>query len=50
MSDARSRLNADKVEETLARLTARVAERFPDSNLLVISRELTKVARTTTER
>jgi uncharacterized protein involved in response to NO len=46
----KTQLDAEKVEETFDRLAARVAERFPDSNLLNVSRELTKVARATAER
>ncbi|HEY1629922.1 MAG TPA: hypothetical protein VGF56_01320 [Rhizomicrobium sp.] len=45
-----TQLNADKVEETFDKLAARVAERFPDSNLLTVCRELTKVAHTTAKR
>jgi hypothetical protein len=44
------RLRADKVTETIEKLAERIGERFPDSGLLVICRELTDVARSTAER
>ncbi|HEY2070132.1 MAG TPA: hypothetical protein VGG48_11305 [Rhizomicrobium sp.] len=45
-----NQLGADKVEDTFQRLAARIAERFPDSNLLGVCRDLTGVAQRTTER
>ncbi len=43
-------LDADKIVETLDRLTARVAERFPGAGLQTVSAELAKIARETHER
>jgi len=44
------RLSADKLEETLEQLCARIAERFPDSGLLGVCHDLVVVSRRTSEQ
>lgn len=43
-------LEAEKIVETLERLRARIGERFPDSGLLGVCREVEDVARVTADR
>jgi len=45
-----NRLDAAKVQSTFEVLSARIAERFPDSGLYGVCRELTEVARHTAQR